>query len=47
MSEKDKLMLDFTDVFEREFVNQGITRRDIFETLDNGLNLLKRFGLET
>ena len=47
MSEKDRLMLDFTDVFEREFVNQGITRRDIFETLDKGLNLLKRFGLET
>ena len=47
MSEKDRLMLDFTDVFEREFVNQGTTRRDIFETLDKGLNLLKRFGLET
>lgn len=46
MSEKDRLMLDFTDVFEREFVNQGTTRRDIFETLDNGLNLLKKFGLE-
>jgi len=46
MSEKDRLMLDFTDVFEREFVNQGTTRRDIFETLDKGLNLLKRFGLE-
>ena len=47
MSEKDRLMLDFTDVFEREFVNQGAIRRDIFETLDKGLNLLKRFGLET
>ena len=47
MSEKDRLMLDFTDVFEREFVNQETTRRDIFETLDKGLNLLKRFGLET
>ena len=47
MSEKDRLMLDFTDVFEREFVNQGTIRRDIFETLDKGLNLLKRFGLET
>lgn len=46
MSEKDRLMLDFTDVFEREFVNQGTTRRDIFETLDKGLNLLKKFGLE-
>ena len=46
MSEKDRLMLDFTDVFEREFVNQETTRRDIFETLDKGLNLLKRFGLE-
>src|SRR3989338_9649360 len=45
MSEKDRLMLDFTDVFEREFVNQGTTRRDIFETLDKGIELLKRFSL--
>jgi V/A-type H+-transporting ATPase subunit B len=46
MSEKDRLMLDFTDLFEREFVNQGMARRDINETLDTGINLLKRFSLE-
>lgn len=46
MTESDKLMLDFADIFEREFVHQGMTRRDIFETLDGGMGLLKKFGLE-
>ncbi|MBI5099070.1 MAG: V-type ATP synthase subunit B [Nitrospirae bacterium] len=45
MSEKDRIMLDFTDAFEREFVHQGMTRRTVPETLDAGLNLLKRFSL--
>jgi V/A-type H+-transporting ATPase subunit B len=45
MSEKDRIMLDFTDAFEKEFVHQGMTRRTIHETLDAGLNLLKRFSL--
>jgi len=45
MSEKDRIMLDFTDAFEREFVHQGMTRKTVSETLDTGLNLLKRFSL--
>ncbi len=46
MTESDKLMLDFADTFEREFVHQGMTRRDIFETLDAGMGLLEKFELE-
>jgi len=47
MSEKDRLMLDFADLFEREFVNQETGRRNINETLDSGINILKHFELET
>jgi V/A-type H+-transporting ATPase subunit B len=47
MSENDRLMLDLADAFEREFVNQGMSRRDVNETLDIGLSLIKRFSLET
>jgi V/A-type H+-transporting ATPase subunit B len=46
MSEKDRLMLEFADLFEREFVNQESARRNINETLDIGINLLKHFDLE-
>lgn len=46
MPEKDRLMLDFADTFEKEFVNQGTERRSIFETLDIGLNLLSKFSLK-
>lgn len=46
MTEGDRRILDFTDVFEKEFVNQGMVRRCINETLDTGINLLKRFSLE-
>jgi V/A-type H+-transporting ATPase subunit B len=45
MTEKDRLMLDFADAFEREFVNQGMTRRDIDDTLDTGINIMKKFSL--
>lgn len=45
MTEGDILMLDFADAFEREFVNHGSVRRDIHETLDIGLDLMKRFSL--
>jgi V/A-type H+-transporting ATPase subunit B len=45
MAAGDQKMLDFTDTFEHEFLNQGRERRDIFETLDTGLDLLKRFSL--
>lgn len=46
MPDADKQMLDFAEAFEREFVHQSAERRDIAQTLDTGLNLLKRFGLE-
>lgn len=46
MAEADRFMLDFADSFEQEFVNQGVVRRNIHETLDTGLNLLRKFSLE-
>ena len=46
MTDRDRHMLDFADVFEREFLNQGMTRRTINETLDAGIDILKRFSLE-
>ncbi|MDI6729713.1 MAG: V-type ATP synthase subunit B [Thermodesulfovibrionales bacterium] len=46
MTEDDRRMLNFADAFEREFVHQGMIRRSINETLDAGINLLKRFSLE-
>jgi V/A-type H+-transporting ATPase subunit B len=47
MSENDRLMLDFAESFEREFVQQEYERRSIVDTLDTGLNLLKRYKLES
>ena len=47
MMEGDRLMLDFADAFERELVHQGSVRRDIGESLDTGIGLLRRFNLET
>lgn len=46
MTDIDKKILDFADTFEREFVDQGIKRRDINETLDIGLGIMERFRLE-
>ncbi|MBW6521328.1 MAG: V-type ATP synthase subunit B [Desulfoarculaceae bacterium] len=46
MSVSDRNILDFTDTFEQEFVNQGGSRRAITATLDTGLAILKRYGLE-
>lgn len=46
MTDSDRHVLDFADVFEREFLNQGMTRRDINETLDAGINILKRFSID-
>ena len=45
MTKADILMLDFADVFEREFVGQGTVRRTVHETLDVGLRLMKQFSL--
>jgi V/A-type H+-transporting ATPase subunit B len=46
MAEKDRKMLDFASSFEKEFVGQGSVRRTIYETLDAGSGLMKRFALE-
>jgi V/A-type H+-transporting ATPase subunit B len=46
MAEADRGMLDFADAFEEEFVNQPGVRRSIFDSLDTGVNLLKRFGFK-
>ena len=46
MSKKDKIMLDFADALEREFIHQPVERRGILDTLDRGLNLAKRFSPE-
>jgi V/A-type H+-transporting ATPase subunit B len=47
MTKGDILMLDFADTFESEFINQGTFRRSIDETLNKGLDLMKRFALES
>ena len=47
MTKGDILMLDFADTFESEFINQGTFRRSIDETLNIGLDLMKRFSLES
>jgi V/A-type H+-transporting ATPase subunit B len=46
MSEIDGTMLDFVDEFEKEFVQQQNIRRNIFETLDTGLRIVKQFSPE-
>ncbi len=46
MSATDRGMLDFADAVEGEFIHQEGERRNIAETLDTGIALLKRFSLE-
>lgn len=46
LGERDRHLLDFADVFERELVHQGDVRRTVQESLDTGLALLERFKLE-
>jgi V/A-type H+-transporting ATPase subunit B len=46
MTERDRHMLDFAEAFERELVHQGEERRDVGASLDSGLALLGRYGLE-
>ncbi len=46
MTKADGVMLDFADAFERDFIGQGTARRTIQETLDAGIDLMKRFSLE-
>jgi V/A-type H+/Na+-transporting ATPase subunit B len=45
MTEGDRMMLDFADAFEREFIHQGTVRRDIHVTLDTGIDVMRRFSL--
>jgi len=45
MTRQDRRMIDFAEAVEREFINQGKERRTISETLDTGLNILRRFTL--
>jgi V/A-type H+-transporting ATPase subunit B len=46
MTKSDIQLLDFADSFEKELINQGVTRRTVQETLDTGLTLMKRFSFE-
>ena len=41
--EEDREMLSMADEFEHFFVHQRLERRDIFQTLDLGLELLKKY----
>ena len=43
LSAEDRLVLDFTEAFEREFVGQGAARRSIEETLNLAWQLLAPF----
>ena len=43
LTDEDKLYLDFANQFEDQFLNQGLTDRSIFETLDLGWKLLQIF----
>lgn len=45
MSVEDRKFLDFANTIEMEFINQGIKRRDIFETLNTGKEILQRYLL--
>jgi V/A-type H+-transporting ATPase subunit B len=45
MSESDQVKLDFAELFEKEFVNQGTDARSVIETLDKGIEVLQRFSL--
>ncbi|HKJ05111.1 MAG TPA: V-type ATP synthase subunit B [Geopsychrobacteraceae bacterium] len=42
---EDRVMLEMADSFEATFVHQGQERRDIGQTLDLGLQLLKQYGV--
>jgi V/A-type H+-transporting ATPase subunit B len=46
MTKADVLMLDFADAFERELIGQGTVRRTVLDSLDAGLELMRKFSLE-
>ena len=43
LTDEDRLYLVFAEKFENEFLDQGLTNRTIFETLNLGWDLLKVF----
>ncbi len=43
LTESDRIQLKFADDFEKGYLNQGDTPRNIMETLDYGWDLLQRF----
>lgn len=45
MTDEDRLMIDFASAVETEFINQK-ERRTIYETIDLGRTLLKKFSIE-
>lgn len=45
MASEDRKFLDFANAFEEDFINQGMVRRDVSETLDRGLGILAKFAL--
>jgi V/A-type H+-transporting ATPase subunit B len=45
MADSDQLLLDFTTVFENEFIHQATESRSIYKTLDTGLRVLEKFNL--
>jgi len=45
MAESDQLLLEFTAVFENEFIHQATKTRSIDKTLDTGLRILEKFNL--
>lgn len=47
MTKADVLMLDLADAFEKELIGQGSVRRTVQESLDAGIELMRKFGLET
>ena len=47
LSERDRMFLEFADLFETRFVRQGINEdRSIVETLDLGWELLSKLPVE-
>ena len=46
MSDQDQVMLDFAEALESDFIHQETGGQTVHETLDKGMDLLKRFQLE-
>nr|NIQ96447.1 V-type ATP synthase subunit B [Desulfuromonadales bacterium]NIS42493.1 V-type ATP synthase subunit B [Desulfuromonadales bacterium] len=46
LPEKDRVLLDFSSALEEQFLHQGAARRTVDESLEQGLQLLREFGIE-